>query len=202
MLVSRDKLSVYNIENDCYFSDNTARDQYFITYSSKKVSGSYCAVGNDNDGWQLQQYNGNEWVNIEVDTDYNLIITTAGLAALTNVVRGGYQLYISGIKIINQLVTDPSTPIISWSDSDFVQAAGSAGGVVFTCGTNGSRNSSDKLKQILSWNFLSASGGLQYTITLPSDGFGSVSDNDEEEWDIGAIGIYVSMVKTKMYYLQ
>ena len=122
----------------------------FNQYPSKEVAGVYCAVGNDTEGWQLQQYNGNEWTDINVDADYNLIITTEGLSALTNVIRGGFQLYISGIKVINQLVTNPSTPIITWTDTDFVQAAGSTGGVVFTCGTNGSKHSSDVLKQILS----------------------------------------------------
>lgn len=47
------------------------------------------------------------------------------------------------------------------------------------------------MRQLLSWRFNSASGGLQYCLDLPAEGLGSFSDKEEEEWNIGTIGLYV-----------
>lgn len=193
MLVTRDKLTSYNIAEDCYFTRRTgsglpiSRDQYYIDNPSKLVVAGYCAIGNDEAGWQLEQYNGVNWVEVEADTSYSLVITNAGLAAMTDILRGGYKLNISGIKLLDTVITNPSTPIINWTDNDFQQA----GGIVFTCGTNNSPHPVSELGSILKWRFLTASGGLQYIITLPADGLGSVTDSGSEDWQIGAVGLYV-----------
>ena len=81
MLVSREQLIPYNIDEACYFVDTLARDSYYVSNPYKKVLGAYCAIGNDTTGWQLQQFNGAEWTNIEASSDYSLIITNDGLAA-------------------------------------------------------------------------------------------------------------------------
>lgn len=193
MLVSRDKLVAYGLSDDVYFArrqgtgEPLSRDAYFLDNPSLLVVGCYCAIGDDELGWQLEQFNGANWVEVEAQSNYSLIITNAGLAALTNIIRGGYSLTISGIKILDTLVTNPATPIVNWTDTEFKQA----GGVVFTCGTNNSPHPVEQLDNILKWRFLSASGGLQYIITLPAEGLGSVTDEGEEDWDIGAIGLYV-----------
>ena len=193
MLVTRDKLASYNINEECFFARRSgtgspiSRDQYFNTNSAALVRGTYCAIGDDENGWQLEQYNGANWVEVTANTNYSLIVTNAGLAALTDVMRGGYKLKISGIKIIDTLITNPSTPVINWTDTEFTQA----GAVVFSCGTVGSPNPADSLKKILKWKFLTASGGLQYILTLPAEGFGAQSDSKQDDWNIGAVGLYV-----------
>lgn len=198
MLVDRSQLVQYDIAEDLYFSRRTgegepvSRDQFFVLNTARLKPGLFCAIGNDANGWELEQFNGVNWHTVEPDPNYSLIITNAGLAALTNVTRGGIQLYFSGIKIINHVVTNPATPIINWTDNELLQA----GEVVFSVGTMGSPNQTDEagrslLSQILKWRFNTASGGLQYIVTLPPEGFGAIADDRKEQWNIGAIGLYV-----------
>lgn len=193
MLVTKDKLTAYALAEDVYFSrrqgtgDPISRDAFFLDNPARLSAGTYCAIGNDEAGWQLEQFNGANWIEIDAQTNYSLIVTSAGLAALTDIIRGGYKLTISGIKILDTVITNPTVPVVNWTDAEFKQA----GGVVFTCGTNNSPNTAEQLKNLLKWKFLSSSGGLQYTITLPAEGLGSTTDDGEEDWEIGAIGLYV-----------
>lgn len=198
MLVPRSQLVQYDIAPDLFFSRRTgdgepiSRDNFFVKNLSRLKAGLFCAIGDDSAGWELEQYNGVNWKVVEPDPSYSLIITTPGLAALSNVTRGGIQLYFSGIKIINHIISDPATPIVNWTDNDFLQA----GEVVFSVGTNGSPNQTDSngnplLSQLLKWRFNTAAGGLQYIITLPPEGFGAIADDGKEQWNIGAIGLYV-----------
>lgn len=199
MLVSRNQLIPYDIADDLFFARRTgegspiSRNQFFITNPARLAPGLYCAIGNDEDGWELEQYNGVNWAIVQPDPSYSLVITNEGLAALTNVARGGIQLYFSGIKIINNTVLHPNIPLINWTDTNLLQA----GEVVFSVGTIGSPNLKDDttgdslLPHVLKWRFNSTSGGLQYIVELPPEGLGAISDNGKEEWNIGAIGLYV-----------
>ena len=147
MLVDREQLSTYNIPADLWFSRRhgsgspISRDQYFITYSDQLVTGAYCAIGNDENGWELEQYNGVNWVVASINSAYSLIITNDGLKALTDSEHGMYKLKFSGIKIINTLVVNPVVPIINWTDTNLLQA----GEVVFSCGTKGAKHNADDL---------------------------------------------------------
>lgn len=198
MKVARSKLVQYAIAQDLFFARRVgegspiSRDEFFNLNPSRLIASMYCAIGDDTNGWELEMYNGVNWVVVTPDTSYSLIITNNGLAALTNVKRGGLQLYLSGLKIIGSTVLTPATPITTWTDTQFMQA----GEVVFTCGTNGSDYIVDSLgnpflKRILKWRFNSSSGGLQYILTLPADGFGSTADDGSDAWPIGAIGLYI-----------
>ena len=199
MLVSREKLKPYDIARDLFFARRTgegmpvSRDAFFLKNPARLLGGIFCAIGNDSDGWQLELYNGINWKTIEPDPNYSLIITTAGLAALTNVRLGGLELHFTGLKIINRIVTDPGIPVISWTDTEFLQA----GEVVFSVGTQGSSHiinpntTKPYLYEILKWRFNTAAGGLQYLVTLPTEGFGSQSDDGKNEWKIGTIGLYI-----------
>lgn len=198
MLVSRNQLIQYDIADDLFFARRTgegepiSRDQFFINNPARLSPGLFCAIGNDSAGWELEQFNGVNWKVIEPDPTYSLIITTLGLTALTNVNRGGIQLQFSGVKIINHTIDSPNVPVVNWTDADFLQA----GEVVFSVGTLGSPNQSDAdgnplLQQLLKWRFNTAAGGLQYIITLPPEGFGAIADDGKEQWNIGAIGLYV-----------
>lgn len=197
MKVARSKLVQYAIPADLFFARRVgdgspiSRDAFFNANPSRLVTSIYCAIGNDLEGWELEMYNGVNWVVVTPDTSYSLIITNNGLAALTNIKRGGLQLYFSGLKIIGSTVLTPATPITTWTDTQFMQA----GEVVFSVGTNGAQvtdpSGNPYLKRILKWRFNSSSGGLQYILTLPADGFGSTADDGETDWPIGAIGLYV-----------
>ena len=203
MLVSANQLSNYNIPNNLWFEDRDARNEYFEENSSELIPGIYVAIcGNPADYdtgrsdptaqvWELEQYNGTNWQVYTVDESYNLTITTLGLDALANATNGATTLAFSGIKIIDTCLTNPATPLAMWTDTMFT----SAGTVVFSVGVEGDplfvHNERDDLNQILSWRYNSGTGGLQYTITLPAEGLGSVSNANEAVWNIGAIGLYV-----------
>jgi len=205
MIVSRNQLIQYSIPEEYFFhirsgSDNyrdaTAsdycRDAYFNNNPTRLERSIYCAIGSDIDGWELEMYNGVNWVVVTPDPSYSLTITNNGLAALTNIKSGGIQLRFSGIKIIDQTILNPSTPLITWTDATF-QAAGA---VVFSVGTNGAKwlndeNGNPWINRLLKWRFNSSSGGLQYILSLPAEGLGSTSDNGDTNWNIGAIGLYV-----------
>ena len=193
MLVSREDLVLYNIPNDYFFAsrngtDLTARNFYFEHNPELLVAGIHCVVGSDAAGWELELFNGANWIIVNPNPNYLLTITNDGLKALTNVAAGGLKLTISGVKIISEVVVqNPATPIINWTDSDFL-AAGN-GKFVFTCGTHGSIHSN--LSSILSWRFNDSSGSLQYVLTLPPSGTGSTADDGSSSWKIGTVGLYV-----------
>ena len=124
MIVKRSQLVQYSIPAEYFFAirsgsdnytDTTAsdycRDAYFNHNPARLETSIYCAIGNDTNGWELEMYNGINWVVVTPDTSYSLIITNDGLAALTNIKLGGIQLYFSGIKIINQTILNPATPL-------------------------------------------------------------------------------------------
>ena len=189
MIVSKEKLRPYSVE---YFFPRRvgegSRDAYFNANPSALITGEYCAIGTDEAGYELEMYNGVNWVVVTPDTSYSLIITNNGLAALTNVRQGTTTLRFSGIKIIDQTILNPVTPIIQWTDTNFL----AAGNVVFSVGTLGSVHSDPtQLTQLLKWRINSSSGGLQYILTLPADGLGSTADDNSTTWQIGAIGLYV-----------
>jgi len=194
MIVSRDKLIQYSIPEQFYFARRVgegspiSRDEYFNNNPIQLVKSAYCAIGNDTDGWELEMYNGVNWVVVTPEESYSLTITNDGLAALTNVKQGTTQLKFSGLKIIDQTILNPATPLIQWTDTTFL----AAGNVVFSVGTRGAAHSNpEELKHLLRWRFNSSSGGLQYILTLPADGLGSTADDRSSTWNIGAIGLYV-----------
>lgn len=187
MLVSRDQLSGYAIPEDLWFNDRIERDQFFINYPDRLTYGLYCAIGNDENGWELEQFDGYNWAVASIDSSYTLIITNDGLKALADADHGTYQVYITGIKIINSLIKNPEIPLVQWTDSDLLNA----GDVVFSCGTNNAGHSSEVFNKIFKWRYNTSTGGLQYILTLESEGESSLSDNNAEEWEIGAVGLYV-----------
>ena len=207
MLVQASQLAAYNIPAAFWFSRRTgsgdpiSRDQYFIDNPTLLVGGTYCAIGNEEQGWELELYDGYNWSVQLPDDSYNLTVTTDGLKALANVQNGGITLMFSGIKLLKDSITDPVKPFVNWTDTDFLQASE----VVFSVGTIGSPNlyvepgnpygytdfGDPYLKYILSWKFNSATGALQYQLTLPPDGFGAFADDGSEVWSFGTIGLYV-----------
>ena len=190
MLVTKEQLKVYEINSEFWFARRTgsgnpiSRDQYFINFPNKLQAGIYCAIGDDTAGWELEQYNGVNWVICAPDETYRLVITSEGLKSLTNTVIGGYKLNISGIKIIDQTVNNPGIPLIEWKDENLL----ASGNVVYTVGTLNAKHDAADLTRVLTWRYNNATGGLQYCLDL---GISAKSDDNKEEWDIGTIGLYV-----------
>lgn len=190
MLVTKEQLKVYEINSEFWFARRTgagnpiSRDQYFINFPNKLQAGIYCAIGDDTAGWELEQYNGVNWVICAPDETYRLVITSEGLKSLTNTVIGGYKLTISGIKIIDQTVNNPGIPLIEWTDENLL----ASGNVVYTVGTLNAKHNAEELERVLKWRYNNSSGGLQYLLELDTT---TISDNGDEEWNIGTIGLYV-----------
>lgn len=199
MLVSREQLSIYNIPSDFWFArrngtgEPISRNQYFEAYPQKLVEGIYCAIGNDTDLWELEEYNGENWVVANVNPNYTLVITNTGLKKLTNGIRGTVQLTITGIKILENLITNSKSAILNWTDSTFTNA----GRIVYSCGTaisptSNPDHSENHLKDILSWRFNSGNGGLQYILTLDADETSDIRSLIEAgQFNIGTIGLYI-----------
>lgn len=197
MRVSREQLSSYNLNENLFFSRRYgnvegSREYYFMRNSAELVRGVYCAVGNDVDGWELEQFNGMNWMIIIPDTSYTLIITNEGLNHLRDAIHGEVSLRISGLKIIDRVITNQDASIINWTDEIFNRF----GSLKLSIGTVGSKHIIDPagnpiLKQFLSWKFNNANGGIQYCLSLPASGIGAESDGGETDWDIGTIGLYI-----------
>lgn len=187
MLVSKDQLQNYKIADDLWFATRTDRDQFFITYPDRLTYGLYCAIGNDESGWEVEQFNGYNWALASIDDSYTLVITNDGLKALADADHGIYKLHISGVKIINTIISNPEKPFVQWTDSDLLDA----GQVVFSCGTNNAQHKAELFKNLLKWRYDTSLGGLQYILVFEPDGDTAKSDNNKEEWEIGTIGLYV-----------
>lgn len=210
MLLPKSKLLTYIPADSTYWftTRNGAdpvlcRNAYFEAHPTELTEGRYCAVGEDTNGYQLEQYLNQNWITVNPNSNYNLTITNRGLKALADAQNGGYRLYVSGLKIRSDVITQPVTEVINWTDNEFQNT----GDVVFSAsaGTNSYWASTEQpgvaynpafkkqgvLNEMLTWDFNSSNGGLQYTLTLSPDNAGDVDDFDNSEWYIGSIGIYV-----------
>ena len=210
MLLPKSKLLTYIPEDSPYWFATrtgadpiTSRNAYFEAHPSELTEGQYCAVGDDTAGYQLEQYLNQNWITVNPNSNYNLTITNRGLKALADAQNGGYRLYVSGLKIRSDVITQPVTEIVNWTDNEFQNT----GVVVFSAsaGVNSYWVATDQaglaynpafvkkgvLNEILTWDFNSSNGGLQYTLTLSPDNAGDTDDFGHDEWLIGSIGLYV-----------
>ena len=109
MKVSKNLLTTsYNVPESHFFATREERNTYFMTNSY----GDYalCAINSTGESventdpdaavWDLELFNGINWVLQSVDTNYAMVITNEGLKALAyvNESQGGYKIRISGIK--------------------------------------------------------------------------------------------------------
>lgn len=192
MLVSKETIrKTYHVAH--WFSRRSglgepiSRDAYYNEHASELTSGVFTAIGNEEeDLWELEQFNGYNWIVVIPDDTYRLVITNEGLKAVTNVLQGGLRLTFSGIKIRDKVIEDPDVPITQWTEGNFVGST--YGNVVYSAGTIGAKHTSDTLKEILRWRYDSSSGGLQYILTLEDD---VLSDQNEPDWDVGNIALYI-----------
>lgn len=209
MLLPKSQLLTYIPEDSPYWFATrngadpiTSRNAYFEAHPTELTEGQYCAIGNDDAGYQLEQYLNQNWLTVSPNSNYSLTITNRGLKALADAQNGGYRLYISGLKIRSDIITQPVTEIVNWTDNDFQNT----GNVVFSASAGVNSNwalqeqpgiaynpdfkKKGVLHEILTWDFNSSNGGLQYTLTLSPDNAGDTDDNGNDTWDIGSIGLY------------
>lgn len=193
MKVSKNSLASYSIPEDFWFRDRIERDQYFINHTGLLEPGIFCAVGGtpqDSDDalvWELELYNGTNWTVQNTDPNYLLVITNDGLRAITiarNHINADYQIRFTGIKIKQNNIVNPSNPLINWRSTDFERE----GDIILNTFIDEANFSMDNN---FSWRSNLANGGIQFTIKINSDTYGTVNGQRIEEYSIGAIGLYV-----------
>lgn len=194
MKVSRNTLqNSYNVNENYFFTDRTARNQYFDSHPSEAISGTYCAIGGDPtstdyeaDVWQLELFNGANWVLQTVDPNYSLVITEDGINAITRVAKdyANYHMEIKAIKIKQHNIVYTAKNIINWTKEDFE----SEGDIVLDTTTNANFT----LLNNLSWRTNMANGGIQFIIRIDTNTYGEIGSRRVDEYNIGAVGLYVS----------
>lgn len=204
MKVSRSSLLSYQIEDTYWFLDRNetktingktfiSRNDYFSQNPTTLEAGKYCAVGGNPDlkpgdaaynelTWELERYNGINWVVVNPSQNYSLTITNAGLQALAYATNGTYKVEITGIKVIADVISNPARPIITWDSNDFYNKDISNHDLVLDW-------SGDVLRNHLTWRVNLGNGGIQYQL--------SVNDNDtawdgRETYEIGTIGLFIN----------
>lgn len=195
MKVSKNLLTnSYNVPESHFFATREERNMYFMTNSYGDHA--LCAINSTGESventdpyaavWDLELFNGINWVLQSVDTNYAMVITNEGLKALAyvNESQGGYKIRISGIKC-------KSTHIISnenlaqWTDEIF-----SRDGDVVLDTTTG-ENATFTVDNNLTWRFNMANGGIQYCVTIDNSTIGILNGNKLYDYTVGAVALYV-----------
>lgn len=199
MKISQALIEAHSMSVAHYFRSMNELYQYYINNSLELVEGIYCAVGDvesvESVGyydsvWTLELYDGQNWLEVIPDTDYSLVITNDGLAALTDALAGGYRLLLSEIKMLSNNVRDEtvSNPLIFWNDQTFTLNHD----VVFKLrSTNIEDDPTDYVtewRNHVSYNTNLTTSGLQICVKLlPSD----LSILNDATFTIQTIGLYV-----------
>lgn len=174
-----------------FFATRDDRNNYFEVATEELISGVCCAIGGDPTSldinaevWELEKYNGVNWVLESVDPNYSLIITEEGLDAITKVQQGLYHLELVAIKIKQNHIVYPTKSLLTWTKTDFE----ADGDIILDTNTNPNFT----LENNLSWRQNMSNGGIQYTIKIDVDTYGENNGRRYEEFTIGAVGLYVA----------
>lgn len=189
--------------NPNYFANRTARNEYFISVVPTK--GQYTAVGGDPDSsnwsdevWEVDRFDGENWITVELDKNFALVITNEGILALTNASVGEYQLAISRIAI-KQTPIPKGEDVATWTHDSFVNSATYKD---VCLDTNNLGNTTFTLARNLTYRTNLLNGGIQFEVELPSDCMGqsmSAQGNSAPtltEFYVAAIGLYVKDQRT------
>ncbi len=204
MKVSRSSLLSYQIPDNLWFLDRNetkviddkefiSRNEYFMQHPALLEAGLYCAVGGNPNltsnntaynelVWELERYNGINWVAVNPTQNYSLTITNEGLKALANATNGTYKVEITQVQIIADVISNPARPIISWTNTDFYDKETRNHDLVIDW-------SDDVLKNHLTWRVNLGNGGIQYQLSLNSD---TVAWDGRENFNVGAIGLFIN----------
>lgn len=204
MKVSRSSLLGYQIPDNLWFLDRNetkviddkefiSRNEYFTQHPALLEAGLYCAVGGNPNltsnntaynelVWELERYNGINWVAVNPTQNYSLTITNEGLKALANATNGTYKVEITQVQIIADVISNPARPIISWTNNDFYDKETRNHDLVIDW-------SDDVLKNHLTWRVNLGNGGIQYQLSLNSD---TVAWDGRENFNVGSIGLFIN----------
>lgn len=185
-------INSYGVTANHFFETRNDRNTYFANNPTELSQiGLLCAIGavyeevGDNDEvWDLERYNGANWVIQSVDPNYSLVITSEGLEALSNINTGTYHLEITAIKIKQNHIVNPTKSIMSWTKEDFE----SFGDIILDTDTN----SNFTIVNNLSWRTNMANGGIQYTVKIDTNTYGEMNGNRYDDYTIGAVGLYIN----------
>lgn len=174
-----------------FFATRDDRNNYFEVATDELISGVCCAIGGDPTSpdinaevWELEKYNGANWVLESVDPNYSLVITEEGLNAITKVQEGVYHFEIVAVKVKQNHIVYPPKNLLIWTNQDFE----ADGDIILDTNTNPNFTIANNL----SWRQNMANGGIQYTVKIDVDTYGENSGRRYEEFTIGAVGLYVA----------
>ena len=197
MKVSKISALNYITQSDYFFPTRADRNNAFL--GDDIPSGTTIAVAGEANVdmtdetsalWSIEKFNGANWVLESLDSNYSLVITDEGLAALSAVQEGKYIFDISCVKVKQNNIVNPSTPLTSWTDANFT----SAGDIVLNTSW-GDESFSITNNKTLKWRNSLGNAGMQLTLMIDSDTYGyQTSGNAQtrlEDYTIGAIGLYV-----------
>lgn len=173
-----------------FFETRDDRNNHFENYPSELLAGVCCAIGGTattgmtEEVWELEKYNGANWVLESVDPNYALVITEEGLNAITKVKEGIYHFEIAAVKIKQNHIVFPPKNLLVWTKQDFE----ADGDIILDTNTNPNFT----LTHNLSWRQNMANGGIQYTIKIDVDTYGESNGRRYDDYTIGAVGLYVA----------
>lgn len=201
MLVSRNLLQSYpdlrGQSNNYYFASRQERNVYFSNQAIAAMQ--LCAVGGNPDStdwdeavWEVEQFNGENWAVIPMDTNFALVITNEGITALTDASLGQYKLEISRIAI-KQSLFPSGTALANLTKADFFADYSDV-----CLDTNNILNSTFTLDNSLTYRTNLLNGGLQFTVELGLDCLGQESRAETSRiaptlvvFDVATIGIFI-----------
>jgi len=201
MLVSRNVLQSYpdlrGQSNNYYFASRQDRNTYFSNQPIAEMQ--LCAVGGNPDStnwdevvWEVEQFNGENWAVVPMDTNFALVVTNEGIQALTNASLGQYKLEISRVAI-KQSLFPSGTSLASLTKSDFFSNYED-----ICLDTKNVLNSTFTLDNSLSYRTNLLNGGLQFTVELGLDCLGQESLSETSRiaptlvvFDVAVIGLFV-----------
>lgn len=203
--------SGYNLDENSFFATRIDRNNYYSNSDIYLDTGTYCAVANDpnvnkddteNALWYLEVYNGANWTLVSLDDSFALVVTNAGLKALTKIKEDPiqYSLIITRVALRSEPIP-AGTSMINYTDTEFKynsKIQGNNPNLVVLDTADSSINRTFSMNGNLSYRINSANGGIQYIIKLDTDTKGLDYNNlvnskptERLKYNIGAVGLYV-----------
>lgn len=201
MKCSRNSLQTYpslaGNASSYYFKSRQDRNDYFGALDI--TTGQLCAIGGDPAStnwtepvWEVERFNGLNWAVVSLDTNFSLVVTNEGLAALANASTGSYKLEITRIAI-KQTPVRVGEILSTWTASKFINSNGQIDICLDTI--NHIANPTFTLQNNLSYRTNLMNGGIQYTLLLDTDTLGQELESVTgaptlTEYNVSVIGLF------------
>jgi len=165
--------------------------QYTAIYKGSEVVTDVSLVPWDAAVWRVDQWNGENWSTVTLDTNFSLVVTNSGIEALTDAVKGQYKLEISRI-VVKQTPIATGTNLMQMTDSMFTSNYRD-----ICLDTDNKTNTTFTLENNLTHRTNTLNGGLQFTVELGLDCLGQDQASKGSvaprltEFNVAAIALYV-----------